>query len=106
MMWWLLVLAGLLALMVIYGSASRGGNCPPVRTGWLPWLGCAVEFGKEPLNFIKRTKDEVHVTVCCSCNVVSRSQATTFLMWGWTRPQVKAVWLRRTSHNDVKKRPL
>jgi len=46
-------------LSLIYSSSSSSrGKCPPLRTGWLPWLGCAVEFGKEPLNFINRTKDD------------------------------------------------
>ena len=62
-MWWLilLILAGLITLLVVKRvAASRGPDkLPPVRSGWLPWLGCALEFGKEPLNFIKRTRDEV-----------------------------------------------
>ena len=64
MMWWLVLLAvvGLLTILLAY--TSRGTEkFPPVRSGWLPWLGhrlgCVLEFGKEPLNFIKKTKDEV-----------------------------------------------
>ena len=34
-------------------------RCPPVKDGWLPWIGCAVRFGKEPLYFIQRTREEV-----------------------------------------------
>ena len=32
---------------------------PPVCKGWIPWLGCAVEFGKRPLNFIEQKRKEV-----------------------------------------------
>lgn len=61
-MWWLVIatLAGLITLQVLR-RAYRTDKLPPVRSGWLPWLGCALEFGKEPLNFIKRTKDEVRI---------------------------------------------
>ncbi|KAF6030541.1 CYP39A1 [Bugula neritina] len=27
---------------------------PPCYSGWMPFLGCAIEFGKEPLNFIEK----------------------------------------------------
>lgn len=53
-------IVGLLILLVLQSIVSHGTDkLPPVRSGWLPWLGCALEFGKEPLSFIKRTKDEV-----------------------------------------------
>ena len=62
-MWWLvlLTLVGLLTSLLLKNAvASRGvGKLPPIRSGWLPWLGCALEFGKEPLNFIRKTKIEV-----------------------------------------------
>lgn len=29
---------------------------PPVQSGWLPWIGCAVDFGREPLYYIDRTR--------------------------------------------------
>ena len=62
-MWWLVtvIILGLVTWLVLQrASVSRGADkFPPIRTGWLPWLGCALEFGKEPLHFIKRTKDEV-----------------------------------------------
>jgi len=62
-MWWLVIIlfVGLVTFLVLQkASVSRGADkLPPIRTGWLPWLGCALEFGKEPLHFIKRTRDEV-----------------------------------------------
>ena len=66
-MWWLilLVLAGLVTLLVVKRAFALYGadKFPPVRSGWVPWVGCALEFGKEPLNFIKRTKDEVKYVI-------------------------------------------
>lgn len=32
---------------------------PPCNSGWIPFLGCAVEFGKEPLNFIEDMRKKV-----------------------------------------------
>ena len=37
---------------------SRSSNRPP-QEGWLPFIGCAVQFGKAPLLFIKRCIDKV-----------------------------------------------
>ena len=34
-------------------------NLPPCYSGWIPFLGCAVEFGKEPLNFIEKMRQQV-----------------------------------------------
>lgn len=51
-------MATLITLLVLK-RAHGTDRFPPVRSGWLPWLGCALEFGREPLNFINRTKDEL-----------------------------------------------
>ena len=40
-------------------SLGRGCKLPPVEGGWVPWLGCALAFGKEPLSHIKKTHDKV-----------------------------------------------
>ena len=60
-MWWVAILTvlGLLTLLLLKRAHGGADKLPPLRSGWLPWLGCALEFGKEPLNFIKRTRDEV-----------------------------------------------
>ncbi|XP_078617889.1 24-hydroxycholesterol 7-alpha-hydroxylase-like [Branchiostoma floridae x Branchiostoma japonicum] len=29
---------------------------PPCMDGWIPWFGCAIDFGKAPLDFIEETK--------------------------------------------------
>ncbi|XP_052809857.1 24-hydroxycholesterol 7-alpha-hydroxylase-like [Mya arenaria] len=33
-------------------------NSPPCCRGWIPFLGCALDFGKSPLTFIGQKKDE------------------------------------------------
>ena len=54
------------ALTYLYWRISRGpgaslfrGKVPPVEGGWIPWLGCALTFGKEPLWFIKKAHKKV-----------------------------------------------
>jgi len=32
---------------------------PPCYGGWIPWLGCAIEFGKCPLYFIEECRKKV-----------------------------------------------
>lgn len=32
---------------------------PPLYSGWLPWVGCAVEFGREPVYFIEEKRKEL-----------------------------------------------
>lgn len=39
----------------------NGTRLPPVQSGWLPWVGCAVEFGREPLFYINRTRRKVGI---------------------------------------------
>ena len=41
--------------------SNLGGKerLPPVKSGWIPWVGCAIPFGKEPLWFIQQTRKEV-----------------------------------------------
>ncbi len=34
-------------------------NIFPPAHGWIPFIGCAVEFGKGPLNFIRKAKEKV-----------------------------------------------
>ena len=35
--------------------ATKNVKYPPVIKGWIPWLGCAIDFGKAPLEFIKES---------------------------------------------------
>eukprot|EP00731_Ephydatia_muelleri_P030117 Em0021g640a len=55
------VVGALLILLVIVKLTifKRGSNLPPARTGWIPWIGVAVPFGKEPLYYIEKTRREL-----------------------------------------------
>ena len=50
------VILGLVLYMVIRvykrGQISTASGLPPCNSGWIPYLGCAVEFGKQPLQYI------------------------------------------------------
>lgn len=51
---------GGLTLMLAVLCRSRGDlKLPPARSGWIPWLGVAIPFGKEPLKYLQRCRDEV-----------------------------------------------
>lgn len=80
------VLVGLVSLAV-WWRLSRGPGwtqllqfgarkLPPVQGGWLPWLGCALSFGKQPLHYINITHKKVCTlikiihAISDSCNVV------------------------------------
>lgn len=51
---WLVVL---LVIAFLSKNFLREKNIkyPPLIKGWIPWLGCAIDFGKAPLNFIKES---------------------------------------------------
>lgn len=40
-------------------AKNGGGDLPPMHTGWIPWVGCAVEFGKAPVYYIEEKRKEV-----------------------------------------------
>ena len=46
-----------LTLISVTLMKSKQAKKPPVIAGWIPWVGCAIEFGKAPLNFIKAARD-------------------------------------------------
>ncbi|KAH9494668.1 hypothetical protein Btru_020478 [Bulinus truncatus] len=56
---WLLALGTCCIIVLIYFTASKiipklnsRRKRPPSYSGWIPWLGCALEFGQNPLKFI------------------------------------------------------
>jgi 24-hydroxycholesterol 7alpha-hydroxylase len=59
----LAALAGLLGLLWFLGLCRSPWRSrlrlPPERSGCIPWLGCAVEFGKAPLHFIEETRKQL-----------------------------------------------
>ena len=49
----------LIALAVRWLAKRSRSLAPPSVSGWLPWVGCAVSFGKAPLEFIAKTKEQL-----------------------------------------------
>ena len=67
-------------------AQRRRQNLPPERSGWLPWLGCAVAFGKAPLFFIQKTRKEVGSLIgshgkLCSMPAAQGSDCIHLLHW-------------------------
>nr|XP_019957109.1 PREDICTED: prostacyclin synthase-like [Paralichthys olivaceus] len=57
MLWTIfLLLNGLLILILLYSSRTRQRNEPPLDKGFIPWLGHALEFGKDAAKFLARMK--------------------------------------------------
>ena len=57
--------------------ATKNVKYPPVIKGWIPWLGCAIDFGKAPLHFIKNKKSsEKHRVIF---TVYAAGERMTFL---------------------------
>lgn len=47
-----------------YGCFRQPGE-PPVENGWIPYLGCALQFGANPLEFLRsRQKKYGHIFTC------------------------------------------
>ncbi|XP_063094846.1 24-hydroxycholesterol 7-alpha-hydroxylase isoform X1 [Cavia porcellus] len=47
------LLAGVALLVVL---RRRGSRRPPCATGWIPWVGAGLRFGKAPLEFIEQAR--------------------------------------------------
>ena len=60
-----LAVATTLVLLLIAKMATfrREAGVPPAKRGWIPWVGVAIQFGKEPLHYIEKTKREVGTVV-------------------------------------------
>ena len=62
-----------LLLSLLYLLSRRSTKYPPICKGWIPWLGCAIEFGKRPLDFIDHKRKQVgrsiifHLFFLCFC---------------------------------------
>ena len=61
-----LILACLAAITVyiICIEIFKQKSQPPCVGYWQPWIGCALQFGKEPLYFIERARTKVSSLVC------------------------------------------
>ena len=66
-----------IALLSLNFLATKNVKYPPVIKGWIPWLGCAIDFGKAPLHFIKNKKSsEKHGVIF---TVYAAGERMTFL---------------------------
>ncbi|XP_030229949.1 prostacyclin synthase [Gadus morhua] len=54
----LLLLITILALLLRYSGRSSRDNEPPLDKGLIPWLGHALEFGKDAAKFLARMKNK------------------------------------------------
>ncbi|XP_067674947.1 24-hydroxycholesterol 7-alpha-hydroxylase-like [Haliotis asinina] len=75
----LMVVLSLLLLAYVFVTCLKRRNHdkqPPVYQGWIPWLGCAIEFGRSPLTFILQKQEELGpvFTLCVA------GERYTFLM--------------------------
>ncbi|KAM8756575.1 prostacyclin synthase isoform 1-T1 [Acanthopagrus schlegelii] len=59
MLWTIFLLFnGLLILVLLYTTRTRQKNEPPLDKGLLPWLGHALDFGKDAAKFLARMKEK------------------------------------------------
>ncbi|KAI2663809.1 Prostacyclin synthase [Labeo rohita] len=58
MMWIALLPLGLAVLWLLYARRTRRRNEPPLDKGMIPWLGHALEFGKDAAKFLTRMKQK------------------------------------------------
>ncbi|ESO89269.1 hypothetical protein LOTGIDRAFT_106561 [Lottia gigantea] len=69
--WTNLILLGVfISIAVVYTrklikNQATGLKYPPVYEGWLPWIGCAMEFGKQPLEFIHKKQQDLGPVFTC-----------------------------------------
>ena len=63
-----LLLACLVAIIasIICIEVFKQQNRPPCLGFWQPWIGCALEFGKEPLYFIESARRKVSYFILCT----------------------------------------
>ena len=53
-----IVLAIPVIIIILRQRAGRRKNLPPLKSGWIPWIGVAFDFGKKPLLYINTTRKE------------------------------------------------
>lgn len=52
--------AVLKGIMKHFFKSQGSSRIPPLYSGWIPWLGCAVDFGRAPLYFIDEKRRKVY----------------------------------------------
>ena len=64
-----------IALLSLNFLVTKNVKYPPVIKGWIPGLGCAIDFGKAPLNFNKKSTEKHGVIF----TIYAAGQRMTFL---------------------------
>ncbi|XP_041351276.1 24-hydroxycholesterol 7-alpha-hydroxylase-like [Gigantopelta aegis] len=49
----------LIVVFTLLIKRKKHTNYPPLYSGWIPWLGCALEFGRAPVLFIEAKRKEL-----------------------------------------------
>jgi len=62
-------LAAIVVSIICMDDIFKHKNEPPCLGYWKPWIGCALEFGKEPLYFIERARRKVSCFSLYSCYI-------------------------------------
>ncbi|KAL5011119.1 hypothetical protein ScPMuIL_013424 [Solemya velum] len=50
---------GVIGLFYMFYKKRGKADYPPIYAGWIPWFGCAFEFGRNPLSFIEQKRKEL-----------------------------------------------
>ncbi|KAF5889293.1 cholesterol 7-alpha-monooxygenase-like, partial [Clarias magur] len=62
---WAVVVGLCCCLWLVLGIRRRQPGEPPVENGWIPYMGCALQFGANPLEFLRsRQKKYGHIFTC------------------------------------------
>ncbi|XP_066539218.1 cytochrome P450 7A1 [Hoplias malabaricus] len=62
---WAILVALCCFLWLILGIRRRAPGEPPLENGFIPYLGCALQFGANPLEFLRsRQKKHGHIFTC------------------------------------------
>uniref|UniRef100_A0A8C3Z3L2 Cholesterol 7-alpha-monooxygenase n=1 Tax=Denticeps clupeoides TaxID=299321 RepID=A0A8C3Z3L2_9TELE len=62
---WAVVVGFCCCLWLVLGIRRRQPGEPPVENGWIPYLGCALQFGSNPLEFLRsRQRKYGHIFTC------------------------------------------
>ena len=64
-----IVLAIPVIIIILRQREGRRKNLPPLKSGWIPWIGVAFDFGKEPLFYIHTTRKEACIIYNYGCDM-------------------------------------
>ncbi|XP_005101364.1 24-hydroxycholesterol 7-alpha-hydroxylase [Aplysia californica] len=109
----LFVLSVCLFYFAFRKGVRKGGRLPPYD-GWIPWLGCAIKFGENPIDFIEAKRRQLgsvftlkvageHITFVCDpedFHYVFKSSKVSFPK-SVQDPVNKVAGITRKSFNEI-----